>query len=73
MLVAMSARIGRRGHFALGGVTLAVSLWAAAPWVFCSETWARETPTTECTMTPVVNAKPRSPLDSAPPLAPHFL
>jgi hypothetical protein len=74
MLDGMKAGFKRRGRFAVGGLTLAVSLWAGAPWVFCSETWAREA-ATECT-SPVTSggsAKPRSLRESAPPLAPFFL
>ena len=37
----MKAGLGRR-RFAFGGVTLVVALWAGAPWIFCSETWAVE-------------------------------
>ncbi len=74
MLNPMNEGLKRRGRFAVGGVTLIASLWMAAPWVFCSETWAREA-ATECTsaLTPTADAKPRSLRESAPPLAPFFL
>jgi hypothetical protein len=69
----MNAGLGRNGRFALGSVVLAGVLWAAVPWVFCSETWAREAPV-ECTAgLPTADASPRSLRDSAPPLAPLFL
>ena len=73
MLRAMNADLGRRGRFAISGVTLAVSVWLAAPWLFCSETWAREAPTTECTGERLTADAKLSPRESAPPLAPFLL
>ncbi|MGQ0836032.1 MAG: hypothetical protein ACT4O5_14135 [Gammaproteobacteria bacterium] len=70
----MNAGLGRRRRFALGGVTLALAAWAGAPWVFCSETWARPAES-QCTgePSPASGAKPRSLRESAPPLAPFFV
>jgi hypothetical protein len=64
----MNAGLGRR-RFAVSGVVLALSLWAGAPWIFCSETWAigQESPCTQESMAPT---KVRSLSDTAPPLAP---
>lgn len=71
----MNTGLARRGRFALGAVTLVALGWVAAPWVFCSETWAieREAPPRAVTKCPYEGQqKPvrRSLRESAPPLAP---
>jgi hypothetical protein len=72
----MKAGLERRSRFALGGLTVAVASWVGAPWLFCSETWASEPERrveAKCTA-PVgaedLRAKPRTPRESTPPLAP---
>ena len=67
----MNTGLARRGRFALGGVTLVALGWAAAPWVFCSETWAFERGSQVMGTCPYEQPTPvRSLRESAPPLAP---
>jgi hypothetical protein len=71
----MNTGLARRGRFALGGATLVALGWVAAPWVFCSETWAieRERPvhaTGKCPYETDRIPVRRSLRESAPPLAP---
>lgn len=71
----MNTGLARRSRFALGGVTLVALGWVAAPWVFCSETWAieRDTPsqaTGKCPYEQHQTPVRRSLRESAPPLAP---
>jgi hypothetical protein len=68
----MNAGLGRKGRFAMGGVTFAISVWLGAPWLFCSETWAHEAPT-ECTGASITADAKLSPRQAAPPLAPFLL
>lgn len=72
---AMNTGLARRGRFALGGVTLIALGWVAAPWVFCSETWAIERQGTsqaksKCPYEQGQTPVRRSLRESAPPLAP---
>jgi hypothetical protein len=72
---AMNTGLARRGRFALGGVTLVALGWLAAPWVFCSETWAieRQSSTRAAEKCPYESGQMpvrRSLRESAPPLAP---
>jgi hypothetical protein len=71
----MNTGLARRGRFALGGVTLVALGWVAAPWVFCSETWAIERDASsqaagKCPYEQGTTPVRRSLRDSAPPLAP---
>jgi hypothetical protein len=71
----MNTGLARRGRFALGGVTLVALGWVAAPWVFCSETWAIERDgssqaTDKCPYEEFRTPVRRSLRESAPPLAP---
>jgi hypothetical protein len=68
----MNTGLPRRGRFALGGVTLVALGWAAAPWVFCSETWALERGSQAMGKCPYEQGPTpvRSLRESAPPLAP---
>lgn len=71
----MNTGLARRGRFALGGVTLVALGWVAAPWVFCSETWALERDGTSQAASKCPYEQDQTPVrrslrESAPPLAP---
>ena len=71
----MNTGLARRGRFALGGATLIALGWAAAPWIFCTETWAvdrqrRAEAAGKCPYEMQQTPLRRSLRESAPPLAP---
>lgn len=81
ILAAMNAGLARKGRMAVGGVSLVAVAWLTAPWLLCTETWAREPvispPPAECqerasSSGSAPRTKPFSLRDHAPPLAPRL-